>query len=91
MAELRKHAEHCQFGVSLSDALRERHKFVTKHPVKATACFGCGKSSHDQVNCWFCDKNCKLCNHKVHIQRMCRMKQNEEKEETCKKDKKVKN
>lgn len=42
----------------VANETRRVNKFTTK-PAKTTACFRCGKSSHDQGDCWFRNKNCK--------------------------------
>lgn len=49
------------------------NKFTAK-PAKAFPRFRRGKRSHDQADCCFCDRNCKQCNQKDHVQRMFKMK-----------------
>lgn len=52
------------------------HKFHTKrNNDKTQPCYRCGKKSHDPADCWFKDKDCRLCNKKGHIQKMCQSRQ----------------
>lgn len=55
------------------------NKFATKRSDKMLVCFRCGKKSHDPAECWFKDKECRQCNRKGHIQKMCKTKPNEKK------------
>lgn len=142
MAELRRLAEHCQFGEGLSDALRDRlvcglhnegtqrrllteenltltraleiaisvetaakdagelqgkntemcsvHKLHTKKKDKTQPCYRCGKKSHDPADCWFKDKDCRQCNKRGHIQKMCKSKYSDKKGQYMgKKDRRV--
>lgn len=56
------------------------NKFATKRSDKIR--FRCGKKSHDPAECWFKEKECRQCNRKGHIQKMCKTKPNEKKRRT---------
>lgn len=66
------------------------NKFNTRRQEKSQPCFRCGKKSHDPVDCWFKDKDCRQCNKRGHIQKMCKSKQSDKKSpKTGKRDGKV--
>lgn len=48
------------------------HKFHTNQHNEKAPCFRCGKKSHDPADCWFKDKDCRQCNKRGHIQKMCK-------------------
>ncbi|KAI7801955.1 hypothetical protein IRJ41_019354, partial [Triplophysa rosa] len=55
------------------------NKLATKRSEKSSACYRCGKKSHESADCWFKEKECRQCRKKGHIQKMCTIRPSEKK------------
>lgn len=66
----------------LSSSLKVNALHVSS-PKQQRNCKRCGKTNHTEEDCWYKDQACHSCGKKGHIGRVCRNKQNFERERKC--------